>query len=137
VLDLRLLPGQDPAHVIEEIKRVMQEPEIEIETLLSSTAHASALDTTMVAAITALIQRHQPGAEVTPNFIGGFTDCNTFRAKGINCYGFMPMHLPMTEVERVHGRDERIAVSELVQATLLLYELVGDVAARAPAATAP
>lgn len=137
VLDLRLLPGQEPAHVIDEIKRVMQEPEIEIETLLSSTAHASALDTPMMAAITALIQRHQPGAEVTPNFIGGFTDCNTFRAKGITCYGFMPMHLPMQEVERVHGRDERIAVSELVQATLLLYELVGDVAARVPAATAP
>lgn len=128
VLDLRLLPGQDPAAVIAEIKRVMQEPDVEVETLLSSTAHASPLDTPLFAAITALIQRHQAGAEVTPNFIGGFTDCNTFRAKGIVCYGFMPMHLPMTEVERVHGRDERIAVADLVASTLLLHELVEDVA---------
>ena len=82
----------------------------------------------MFAAITALIQRHQPGAQVTPHFIAGFTDCNTFRAKGIACYGFMPMHLPMTEVDRVHGRDERIAVQDLVQSTLLLHELVSDVA---------
>lgn len=137
VLDLRLLPGQDPQAVVAEVKRVMQEPDVVIETLLSSSAHSSSLDTVMFAAITALIQRHQPGAQVTPHFIAGFTDCNTFRAKGIACYGFMPMHLPMTEVDRVHGRDERIAVQDLVQSTLLLHELVSDVAGPARVSALP
>ena len=137
VLDLRLLPGQDPQAVVAEVKRVMQEADVAVETLLSSSAHSSALDTSMFAAITALIQRHEPGAQVTPNFIAGFTDCNTFRAKGIVCYGFMPMHLPMTEVERIHGRDERIAVRDLVQSTLLLHELVSDVAGPADLTAAP
>ena len=130
VLDLRLLPGQDPQAVIAEIERVMQEPAVQVEALLSSTAHASPLGTELYRAIEALIQRHDAGAQVTANFIGGFTDCNTFRARGITCYGFMPMRLPMAETERVHGRDERILADDLVNATALLQELVRDVAGR-------
>ena len=130
VLDLRLLPGQDPAAVMAELKRVMAEPEVQMEALLSSTAHASPLDTVLYKAITALIQRHDAGAQVTANFIGGFTDCNSFRSRGITCYGFMPMHLPMAETERVHGRDERLLLADLLQATVLLHELVRDVAGR-------
>ena len=130
VLDLRLLPGQDPQAVSAEIARVMAEPQVHIEALLSSTAHSSPLDTALYKAITALIQHHDVGAQVTANFIGGFTDCNTFRARGITCYGFMPMLLPMTETERVHGRDERILIEDLRNATVLLHQLVSDVAGR-------
>jgi acetylornithine deacetylase/succinyl-diaminopimelate desuccinylase-like protein len=136
VLDLRLLPGQDPDAVIATLHKVMNEPAVRIEPLLSSTAHASPLDTELFKAISALVQRHDAGAAVTANFIGGFTDCNTFRAKGIVCYGFMPMHLPMAETERVHGRDERILIDDLVESTILLSELVRDVAAKGSAATA-
>jgi acetylornithine deacetylase/succinyl-diaminopimelate desuccinylase-like protein len=128
VLDLRLLPGQEPLAVVAELARVMQDPAVRIETLLSSTAHSSPLDTVLFNAITTVIQRHAAGAEITPNFIAGFTDCNTFRAKGITCYGFMPMRLPLAEIERVHGRDERISISELTNATRLLQELVREVA---------
>ncbi len=137
VLDLRLLPGQEPQKVIAEITRVMNEPDVQIESLLSSSGHSSPLDTELFRAITALVQRHEPSAHVTPNFIGGFTDCNTFRAKGITCYGFMPLHLPMAETERVHGRDERIASADLARATVLLHELVRDVAGLRGADAAP
>ena len=130
VLDLRLLPGQDPQAVSAEIERVMAEPEVRVEALLSSTAHASPLDTTLYKAIAAQVQRHDASAQITANFIGGFTDCNTFRARGITCYGYMPMLLPMTETERVHGHDERILLDDLRNATGLLHELVCDVAGR-------
>lgn len=134
VLDLRLLPGQVRATVTATVERIMHEPEVRVETLLSSTAHTSPLDTALFDAITRLIKRHDSGAKITPNFIAGFTDCNTFRTKGITCYGFMPQHLPLAEIERVHGRDERLSIADLTQATLLLHELVCDVAAR-PGAT--
>lgn len=129
VVDLRLLPGQDPQVVIAQLQQVMQEPHVTVQPLLSSVAHSSSIDTVLFKAIGALVARHDPGAQITPNFIAGFTDCNTFRGKGITCYGFMPLHLAVTETERVHGRDERIAIDDLAQATLLLHELVRDVAA--------
>jgi acetylornithine deacetylase/succinyl-diaminopimelate desuccinylase-like protein len=130
VLDLRLLPGQDPLLVRAEIERVMAEPEVHVEVLLSSAAQSSPLATTLYKALSTLVQRHDTGAQVTANFIGGFTDCNTFRTRGITCYGFMPMLLPMAEIERVHGRDERILIDDLRNATILLHELVTDVAGR-------
>ena len=130
VLDLRLLPGQDPQAVTAELERVMQEPEVKITALLSSSAQTSPLDTVLYKAIGALVARQAPGAEISPSFISGFTDCNTFRSRGIVCYGFVPMHLAMSEIERVHGRDERIAITDLGQGALLLHELVRDVAAR-------
>ena len=130
VLDLRLLPGQDPQAVIAELQRVMQESAVTIAPLLTASAHTVALDTELYKAIGALVARHTPGAVISPSFISGFTDCNTFRGAGIACYGFMPMHLPLAEIERVHGRDERIAIDQLAPATLLLHELVRDVAAR-------
>jgi acetylornithine deacetylase/succinyl-diaminopimelate desuccinylase-like protein len=133
VLDLRLLPGQEPATVIAQINAVMKEPDVKVETLLSATAHAVPLDTELYKAIAALVQRHDPGGSVTPNFIAGFTDCNTFRAKGITCYGFMPMRLPVAETERVHGRDERINLKDFVAGTRLLHELVVSVAGTASA----
>lgn len=130
VIDLRLLPGQDPQAVIARLQEVMQEPAVKVESLLSSTAHASPLDTVLAQAIAKLVEHHEPGAKVTPNFIAGFTDCNTLRAAGIICYGFMPMHLPLPEIERVHGNDERILISDFVEATLQMHELVREVAGR-------
>lgn len=130
VLDLRLLPGEDPKAVIARLQAVMAEPAIQVESLLSSTAHASPLDTVLSRAIARLVATHDAGAQVTPNFIAGFTDCNTIRAAGIVCYGFMPMRLPVREIARVHGDNERIAVADFTAATLRLHELLRAVAGR-------
>ncbi|WP_437677782.1 M20/M25/M40 family metallo-hydrolase [Sorangium sp. So ce131] len=130
VADLRLLPGQDPEAVIAEIKRVLNEPSVSVQPILSWRAHASPIDTALFRAIGDLAQRRDPGARVTPNIIGGFTDCNAFRSKGITCYGFMPIHLTRADTERVHGRDERISAEALERGATAMFELVRSVAGR-------
>jgi acetylornithine deacetylase/succinyl-diaminopimelate desuccinylase-like protein len=130
VLDLRLLPGADPEAVTAELAKAIDDPSITIDTVLSSRGHSAPLDTTLYHAIERLVARHYDGATVTPNVIAGFTDCNSFRSRGIVCYGFMPMNLPLAETARVHGRDERIKLDDLASGTVLLEELVRDVAAR-------
>ncbi len=126
VIDLRLLPGQSPDAVIDELERAMDDVAITTRTILSSTSHAASIDTELFRAIGTLVARYDPGARVVPSFISGFTDCNTFRAKGITCYGFMPMRFALADVHLVHGRDERFATAELGRGTLLLHELVRD-----------
>jgi acetylornithine deacetylase/succinyl-diaminopimelate desuccinylase-like protein len=123
VMDMRLLPGEDPAKVIEELKRVMAEPDIEISTLLSWQAHASSKDTALYRAIEALAAKTHPGAPVMANVLFGFTDCNAFRAHGITCYGFLPLKLPPDALGRVHGKDERVEVASLGEATVQLHAL--------------
>lgn len=124
VLDLRLLPGQRPDELREQLQQIMQEPDLQLETLLSWQAYPSAVDTPMFASIQQLAAQIDEGAPVTANFIGGFTDCNAFRAVGIPCYGFMPMRLSPTSFGLIHGKDERIRLVDLAQAVIDLATLL-------------
>ena len=126
VLDVRLLPGQDPQLVTAEIARLLAEPSLELEPILSWQAHRSEKDTPLFAAIERLARERDPGAVVSPNVIGSFTDCNAFRAIGKTCYGFLPLHIALSELERIHGKDERISVDALSQSVAALLALVRD-----------
>jgi len=124
VLDMRLLPGQQAAAVTAEVVRVMQEPGIEVTPILSWQAYSSPRDPRLFTAIEALAQRRDPGAVVAANVIGGFTDCNAFRAKGVHCYGFLPLHVRPESFELIHGKDERIALQDVGAAVIDLHALL-------------
>jgi acetylornithine deacetylase/succinyl-diaminopimelate desuccinylase-like protein len=126
VLDMRLLPGQDPKAVTAEISRLLGEPSLQIEPILSWQAQRSERATPLFAAIERLAHERDPGAVVSANVIGGFTDCNAFRAIGKTCYGFMPVRVALAELERIHGKDERIAVDALSQSVIDLHTLVSS-----------
>ena len=124
VLDMRLLPGQDPAAVTQEVLAVLAEPSIEVTTLLSWAATSSPPEPKLFAAIGKLAALRHPGAPVTANVIGGFTDCSAFRAKGVRCYGFTPLRVQPSTIERVHGKDERIVLSDLAAGVVDLHALL-------------
>ena len=124
VLDVRLLPGQEPAAVSATLAQVMAEPALSLEPILSWQAHRSPRDTPLFAAIERLARERHPGAPVSGNVIGGFTDCNAFRAIGKTCYGFIPMQIRFDDIERIHGKDERVNVEALTQAVIDLHALV-------------
>lgn len=130
VLDLRLLPGEHPEAVTAEIVRVMAEPSLRIETLLSWEAHASPRDTALFRAIESVAHARDPGAPVNANVIGGFTDCSAFRARGIVCYGFVPIRLDVDAFARIHGKDERVSVASLARAVVDLTALLQAIPAR-------
>jgi acetylornithine deacetylase/succinyl-diaminopimelate desuccinylase-like protein len=69
-----------------------------------------------------------PGAQVVPMILPGFTDSRHFRAAFPDCvaYGFFPQrHQSMMQTAPlVHGADERIDVRDLRFAT----EFFGDLA---------
>ena len=126
VLDIRLLPGESADAVRAEVVRVMAEPGIEVTPILSWDAHSSPRDPRLFKAIEALAAQRNPGAAVAANVIGGFTDCNAFRAKGIHCYGFLPMHVRPESFELIHGKDERIVLQDLGAAVLDLHALLSN-----------
>jgi acetylornithine deacetylase/succinyl-diaminopimelate desuccinylase-like protein len=124
VLDMRLLPGQDAEKVRAEVIALIADPEIAVETLLSWTAHSTTRDTPLFRAIEAQAAKRDPGAPVLANVLGGFTDCNAFRAHGIACYGFMPMRLAPDAFQGIHGNDERIRTAVLGEAVISWLELL-------------
>lgn len=124
MLDLRLLPGEDPDVVLETLRKVIAEPAVELEVQLSWTAHRSSPDTPLFKAIAELAKQRHPDSPVVPNVIGGFTDCNAFRAAGMTCYGFVPLRLTPADFAGFHGKDERLSVPAMTDAIEALAQLL-------------
>ncbi|MCI0489002.1 MAG: M20/M25/M40 family metallo-hydrolase [Blastocatellia bacterium] len=135
-IDCRLLPGQKPEDFIAEIKKVINDPGIEIETILAFSATESPVDTDLYQAITSVIKGEDPSARFVPTVLAGFTDSHFFREMGITSYGFSPFLIPAEDFSGVHGNDERIPVESLREGTKLLYRIVHRLCAAqsAPAA---
>jgi acetylornithine deacetylase/succinyl-diaminopimelate desuccinylase-like protein len=111
-LDCRLLPSQDPDVFLDELIEVIADPGIEVEVLLSSSAAASSLETSLFRTIRTVTRRLDSRAMIGPSVQPGFTDGRFFRERGIAAYGFEPFRFSSTASAGVHGNDERISLSD-------------------------
>ena len=123
-IDARLLPGETPEGFIASLRRILDDPELEIETLESSTPTGSSADTALMHAIRKVAARHDPGVPVIPTMLTSSTDSAKFRPLGITAYGFEPFKLDDVELERSHGDDERVSVENLGFALKFFYEVI-------------
>ena len=123
-IDARLLPGEDPAAFIEDLRKVMSDDSIKIEVLLSFPPATSPPHPEAIKVITELAQSVDRGAPVVSPLVRGFTDCHFFRERGTPCFGFMPLRNPSGGEGLVHGIDERLSIDSLKAGTRALYDIV-------------
>src|ERR1041384_1184850 len=123
-IDARLLPGETPAGFIATLRRVLADPELEIETLAGSTPPGATADQAQMHAIRKVASRRDPGVPVIPTMLTSSTDSAKFRPLGIIAYGFEPFKLDDGELNRSHGDDERVSVENLGFALQFLYEVI-------------
>src|SRR5207245_10972581 len=107
-LDVRLLPGQNPAAFLADLVRVVGDSAVTITPQGPNwPATESPTDTELFRAIVAAAHGRDPDALVTTPPLTGFTDSHYFRRLGIVSYGVSPFPLNQAESRRVHGTDER------------------------------
>jgi acetylornithine deacetylase/succinyl-diaminopimelate desuccinylase-like protein len=123
-LDCRLLPGQDPGEFIGQLKRVIDDPSVQIERLLNITSSASPTDTEFYRIVSRVIKDSDATAVVAPMMLSGFTDSHYFRERGITCYGFVPFKVSFADLGRIHGNNERVSVENVKLGTRMLYEML-------------
>lgn len=111
-IDCRLLPGEDPKHVLRSIRKAIDDDNIKIEVLLNFPSVSSPNKSLLMDAIDHLAES-EDGVPVVPTMIAGFTDSHYFRQKGLVAYGFIPIEVSPAAEKGVHGIDERIPVKEL------------------------
>lgn len=131
VLDVRLLPGQDPAAFLAELQRVVGDTAVSFRPQGPSwPATESSTDTEMFRAIVAAAHARHPSALVTTPMLAGFTDSHYFRRLGIASYGLGPFPLTQSDSRGVHGNDERVSLTALRFGVRFYYDVVASVAAR-------
>ena len=133
-LDVRALPDEDMGAFVATLKRLIDDPAVEVLPLEGGQARPvtppSRLDTEMFRALEAAQKRRFPTAITLPFMVTGATDSAQLRAKGVQAYG---LGLPETEedVHRVHGNDERLRLEGLEPFIAMIYDAVVDVAGAA------
>ena len=123
-LDCRLLPDQDPDAFLAELRSVIDDEDVEIETLMGFTPAVSTTDTDLYRSIEAVLDGEFPDAPIVPSVVGGFTDSHFFRDLGITSYGFFPTVTPAEDSRGVHGNNERVTVENVKRGTRLMFEIV-------------
>jgi acetylornithine deacetylase/succinyl-diaminopimelate desuccinylase-like protein len=129
-VDCRVPPGLGEEAVREGIAEVLGDEESgawRIEFTERVVGNRSPVRSQLMDTISAWIAERDPGAEVVPVVLPGFTDSRHFRLAFPECvaYGFFPQrHQSMLQREPlIHGADERIDVRDLAFATELFRDL--------------
>jgi len=123
-LDCRLLPDQDPSEFLEELTTLIDDPNIEIESIMSFTPAISSTNTLLFESLQSVLTRFFEGAKVVPAVSTGFTDSHFFRDMGIISYGFSPFLLDEADARTVHGNNERVSIENVRRGTAVMIDVV-------------
>ena len=129
-LDIRALPDEDMDKFIGGMKRIIDDPAVEIvrQGRTRAPSPPPPLTSDMFRAFEKAQAAVFKGAVTLPEMVTGATDSAQLRLKGVQAYG---VGSPITDEDnsRMHGNDERLQIDGLGQFVEFLYRAVVDVAA--------
>ena len=128
MLNIRLLPGELIGDLINDMNKLVNDPQvrIEVEPAKGQPAPPSSLDTDLYRAIEHATQKVFPGAATVPMMSTWATDSLFLRLRNVECYGLVPMPLTEEEIARMHADDERIPIPSIEKAIELVYASVEE-----------
>lgn len=131
-LDVRALPDEDIARFVEELRRVINDPSVEVIPPAPGgrpIAPPSRMDTEMYRALERVSSQmfHAPAI---PSLLTGATDNAQLRAKGVQAYGVGPIASAAEgPLGGAHSDNERISEHALMNLIEFLWNAVIEVAA--------
>jgi carboxypeptidase PM20D1 len=121
-VNFRLLPGDTSAAVIEHVRRAIDDAEIEIAVETANEASTvSDPGSPAFALLVGVIREAAPDAVPAPALVLGGTDTIHYGKVADAAFRFLPVRFDQVDLERVHGRDERISVDN-VRLAVAFYE---------------
>ena len=131
-LDVRMVPDEDKAAFLEQLKKVINDPAVDVRFNNAAGRPAPAvakLDSELFKTVEAAVTRIY-NAPTIPNMQTGATDMAQLRAKGVQCFGIGPA----TDFEDppkgfgAHSDQERIVEDELYRFMRFNWEIVNALA---------
>jgi acetylornithine deacetylase/succinyl-diaminopimelate desuccinylase-like protein len=130
-VDCRVPPelGEDDAR--KRIEQVVGSNGYELRFDEHVVGNRSPIDTPLMDHIRAFVEREDPGAEVAPVVLPGFSDSHWWRKAFPDCvaYGFFPQKAMdiFEATPLIHGADERVPVADLGMAAAFYAGLMQEV----------
>lgn len=128
-LNIRTLPGQSLDAVVARLRRAIDDPLVEVDVVAcGEDAPVSDLGTPLFLALRESVRALDPALVVLPYLSTGATDSAPLRRLGMPAYGVLPFPLTQDDEERMHGNDERLALTSLDFGVRMVYGAIARVA---------
>lgn len=114
-VNFRILPGETVDDVIAHVQDVIDDDGIDVECTSSCWGPSEVSDpnTEAFATLEASIRQVFGDVIVTPMLSIGGTDARYYGGVSDNVYRFLPARLEQSDMHRIHGTDERVAVDNV------------------------
>jgi acetylornithine deacetylase/succinyl-diaminopimelate desuccinylase-like protein len=120
-------PGQGKDDALAQLSALIGEGDYEVEFSEAVVGNSSPMDSPLADAIRAWLADADPGAEIAPTVMPGFSDSNPFRTAFPDAvvYGFCPHREIdlLRSAPLIHGADERVPASDIELSSRFFYEL--------------
>ena len=129
LVNFRLLPGDSVDDVMSHAAETVADAQISIALFGQSQqpSDVSAVDVAAYKVLSATIRRVFPRAVVAPSLVIGGTDSRHYRQVAENSYRFLPVTLVSSDIARIHGVNERIAIDDYLNSIRFYVELLQTV----------
>jgi carboxypeptidase PM20D1 len=130
VLNVRLIPGDTIDVLVNDLKKLVNDPAVKLEVLPDGglAAPDSSMETPLYALMTKLCATEFGGAPVLPFLSTGATDSAQLRLHNVQAYGLRPMPFTEEDDARVHGDNERLPLESFAKGVDLMTRIVVEFA---------
>jgi len=126
VINFRILPGDSVDSVVEHVRRIVNDAQVEIRPLPGArepTADAP-MDGPSFSVVARTIREVFPGTIVGPYLTIGGTDARSYEPLTQNIYRFTPIIADPSDLIRIHGINERMSVENFEHAVQFFVQLI-------------
>ena len=127
VVNFRILPGDTPDSVLSYVRKVVNDPRIEVQPMIKQIQGASpvaSIDSKSFFTIQKTIRQVFPDVIIAPSLVLGASDSRHFAVLTRDVYRFVPLILKGEDMARLHGINERIAVDNYLQLIKFYRQLI-------------
>jgi carboxypeptidase PM20D1 len=128
VVNLRIMPGETTAGALEHVRKVIDDPRVEL-TPLPIRVEPSPVSDAGGAGFKLLqrtIREVAPETIAAPALLVGATDSRHYAALTKNIFRFLPITLTAQDAKRYHGIDERISLQDYRRCVRFYAQLINN-----------
>jgi acetylornithine deacetylase/succinyl-diaminopimelate desuccinylase-like protein len=129
-LNVRLLPGNTIDSVVNDLNKLVNDPEVKLEVQPNGglAAPPSSLESDFYGVIIKVVSQEFAGAPALPFQSTWLTDSAQLRLHNVQAYGLVPFPLTQEDLKRMHGEDERIPLAAFNKGVDVLAKIVAEFA---------
>lgn len=127
-LNIRLLPGDSIDALLNDLKKLVNDPNVRIELQPDAglAAPNSSIETDFYSSITKVSAQEFGGVPVLPFMSTGATDSAQLRLHSVQAYGLRPFPLGEEDDRRMHGDEERLPLAAFAKGVDLITRIVAE-----------